>query len=434
MTGEMLHIKNLTAGYGKQSVLQHVSLSIQSGEFSALIGSNGAGKSTLLKCISGLLPVTDGQISICGRDIRQLNSRERARLVAVVPQSYTVDYSFTAEDVVAMGRYPYHSFRGTDAARDADVIQHAMELTNTLAFRNRQYNELSGGEQQRVILARALAQEPKIILLDEPTSALDIHHQTEVMELITRLNKKQGMTVLAVLHDVNMASRYCQRMILLKDGMVAADGSPQDIVTKKNMEALYEMKVFIRQNPLFYKPEIVPIRVLHEDPVFQGIRIHVICGSDGAANMIEELEDQGYSLSAGVVNHGSDDCQICNALKIPHVEIPPFTPVTDAFQQENLKLMADADVILVANIPFGENNLCNLHGLEHTKGRIFFHKNALSSDHTNGKLVDLLNDLGTKKQITYFGDYDEFRSKLRELSLHKQQEAKKNADPYTANQ
>ena len=133
MTGEMLHIKNLTAGYGKQSVLQHVSLSIQSGEFSALIGSNGAGKSTLLKCISGLLPVTDGQISICGRDIRQLNSRERARLVAVVPQSYTVDYSFTAEDVVAMGRYPYHSFRGTDAARDADVIQHAMELTNTHA-------------------------------------------------------------------------------------------------------------------------------------------------------------------------------------------------------------------------------------------------------------------------------------------------------------
>lgn len=139
-----------------------------------------------------------------------------------------------------------------------------MEVTNTLEFQNRLYNELSGGEKQRVILARALAQQPEILLLDEPTSALDIHHQTEVMELITKLNREQGLTVLAVLHDVNMASRYCGRMILLKDGRLAADGEPHQIVTKKNMEALYQMKILIRENPLFHKPEIVPIRVLRE--------------------------------------------------------------------------------------------------------------------------------------------------------------------------
>ena len=121
-----------------------------------------------------------------------------------------------------------------------------MEDTNTLEFRNRLYNELSGGEKQRVVLARALAQQPKILLLDEPTSALDIHHQTEVMELISRLNREQGLTVLAVLHDVNMASRYCSRMLLLKDGQLAADGEPAQIITRKNMEELYQMKILIR--------------------------------------------------------------------------------------------------------------------------------------------------------------------------------------------
>ena len=166
-----------------------------------------------------------------------------------MPQSYAVEYAFTVEDVVSMGRYPYHSFGRRETPEDARAVRQAMEATNTLEFRGRLYNELSGGEKQRVILARALAQQPEILLLDEPTSALDLHHQTEVMELITRLNREQGLTVLAVLHDVNMASRYCGRMILLGEGRVAADGSPSEVVTKKNMERLYQMKLLIRENP-----------------------------------------------------------------------------------------------------------------------------------------------------------------------------------------
>ena len=271
-----------------------------------------------------------------------------------------------------------------------------------------------------MILARALAQQPRIILLDEPTSALDIHHQTEVMELITQMNQEKKMTVLSVLHDVNMASRYCGRMVLLQDGKAAADGAPSAVVTRKNMEKLYHMKLFIRENPLFHKPEILPIRVLRQEQAEHPLRIHVICGGDGAVKILEELDDRGYALTAGVVNEGSDDCEICRSLKIPHVEIPPFTPVTPADQRKNLDLMADAEIVLISDMPFGINNLTNLQGLEEVKGKIFFHKNALSGDYTNGKLVECLEALGKRKQVVYFGDHDEFLRRLKDsFSCHK---------------
>lgn len=416
----MLDIQEAFAGYGEKSVLNGISITVREGEFVALIGANGAGKSTLLKCISGLLPLKGGKITICGKDTRELKPKERARMVAVVPQSYSVEYDFTVEDVVAMGRYPYQGIGRKESREDVIAVRQAMKATNTLEFRKRLYNELSGGEKQRVILARALAQQPRIILLDEPTSALDIHHQTEVMELITQMNQEKKMTVLSVLHDVNMASRYCGRMVLLQEGKAAADGAPSAVVTRKNMEKLYHMKLFIRENPLFHKPEILPIRVLRQEQAEHPLRIHVICGGDGAVKILEELDDRGYALTAGVVNEGSDDCEICRSLKIPHVEIPPFTPVTPADQRKNLDLMADAEIVLISDMPFGINNLTNLQGLEEVKGKIFFHKNALSGDYTNGKLVECLEALGKRKQVVYFGDHDEFLRRLKDsFSCHK---------------
>ncbi|MCI8814616.1 MAG: ABC transporter ATP-binding protein, partial [Lachnospiraceae bacterium] len=205
MSGEILEFHHVAAGYGEREILKDVTMSVRQGEFAGLIGSNGTGKSTLIKCISGLLPLKRGNISICGKENSSLKSRERARMVAVVPQSYHVEYDFTVEDIIMMGRNPYLGFRKKEGQEDYDIVEEAMQATNTEIFRRRYYNELSGGERQRVILARAIAQKPRIILLDEPTSALDVHHQIEVMELITKLNQEEHMTVLAVLHDINMA-------------------------------------------------------------------------------------------------------------------------------------------------------------------------------------------------------------------------------------
>ena len=217
MNAEMLKFSHVAAGYRDREILHDVTLSVEEGDFVGLIGSNGTGKSTLIKCISGLLPLTKGEITICGREQSLLKSRERARLVAVVPQSYHVDYDFTVEDIVMMGRNPYLGFGKREDERDFEIVKNAMEATNTEIFRGRLYNELSGGERRRGILARAIAQQPRVILLDEPTSALDIHHQIEVMELIARLNREEHMTVLAVLHDINMAARFCRRIVMLRD-------------------------------------------------------------------------------------------------------------------------------------------------------------------------------------------------------------------------
>ncbi|MCI8599801.1 MAG: heme ABC transporter ATP-binding protein [Lachnospiraceae bacterium] len=412
MNREMLKFSHVAAGYGEREVLKDITMSVKEGEFVGLIGSNGTGKSTLIKCISGLLPLKNGTIMICGKENSALKNRERAQMVAVVPQSYHVGYDFTVEDIVMMGRNPYLSLRKKEGTEDYAIVEEAMKATNTEEFRDRLYNELSGGERQRVILARAIAQKPRIILLDEPTSALDIHHQIEVMELITRLNQEEYVTVLAVLHDINMASRFCQRIVMLQDGAVFADGTPQEVINHSNMERMYQMKLMIRKNPLFHKPEIVPIRVMEEEKAATRRHIHIICGADGAVKLIEELDERGYEVTVGVVNQGSGDWDICQELGVTCVEAEPFTPITWEKQAENLKLMEDAEVILVADVPFGQSNLMNLQGLENLSGKIYFHKNALSSDHTGGALVKRLEEIGRVKKITYFGDHDEV---LREL-------------------
>lgn len=412
MAREMLQCQNVSAGYGERLILKDVNFSIEEGEFVGLIGSNGTGKSTLIKCISGLLPLRDGDISICGKKHSRLKNRERARLVAVVPQSYHVEYDFTVEDIVMMGRNPYLGFGKKEGQEDYDIVREAMEVTNTEVFRGRLYNELSGGERQRVILARAIAQKPQIILLDEPTSALDVHHQIEVMELIAGLNEREHMTVVAVLHDINMASRFCRRMIMLQNGRVAADGIPSQVISRENMEALYNMKLVIRESPMFGKPEIVPIRVMQEQKIQVRRHIHVICGASGAVRVLEELDERGYEVTVGVVNQGSEDWAVCKELNLKCVETEPFTPVTEEKQKENLELMRDADVILVADVPFGVSNLMNLQGLESMPGKIFFHRNSLSNDYTNGKLVPLLEKLGKVKKVTYIGDHDEFLEML----------------------
>ena len=399
----MLSFSHAAVGYGEKLVLRDVSFQITKGEYVALIGSNGTGKSTLIKCVSGLLPLEGGEMQICGKDLRRLKARERARMVAVVPQSYYVDYGFTVEDIVMMGRNPYIDLRHRESKKDREIAERAMELTKTTQFRDRLYNELSGGERQRVILARAITQQPQIILLDEPTSALDLHHQIEVMELIRDLNEKEQITVMAVLHDINLASRFCSRIVILKDGKVKADGTPQEVINRDEMEALYDMKLFVKNNPLLGKPEIIPIRVMDEIPASRPKKIHVICGEKGGVRLLEQLVNMGHHVTAGVLNQGSDDNEICDYLGIRHVEIGAFQPVRPENQAKNLELMRDADAVLVADIPFGEANIHNLDGLEAVKGELYVHENVLKWDFTGGKVKERLEKIGKKKDVKFFG-------------------------------
>lgn len=405
MTAEnstMLSFSHAAVGYGEKLVLKDVSFEVKKGEYVALIGSNGTGKSTLIKCVSGLLPLAHGKIEICGKNLQKIKAKERARMVAVVPQSYYVDYDFSVEDIVMMGRNPYLDLRHRETKEDREIAERAMRMTGTEIFRNRYYNELSGGERQRVILARAITQQPQIILLDEPTSALDLHHRIEVMELIRELNEKEGITVMAVLHDINLASRFCSRIVMLKDGVVSADGTPQEIINRRDMEDLYNMKILVKENSLLNKPEIMPIRVMDEPQTEKPLRIHVICGDKGGVQLIEMLDNMGHKVSAGVLNQGSDDNEICRYLEIPRIEIPAFWPVQPEDQEKNLQLMKDADIIIVADIPFGAANIHNLDGLEDTKAKLYIHENVAKNDFTDGILSRKLEEIRKKKEVIVY--------------------------------
>lgn len=258
-TGPVLALRALTVAYGTHEVLRAVDLSVQRGELVGVLGPNGSGKTTLLKAARGLVRPTRGMASLLGRPVTAWRERDLARRVAVVPQRDESAFPFTVEDTVLMGRSPHLGRSGFESAQDRAVAARALAELDLLPLRGRVLTELSGGERQRVIVARALAQEPELLLLDEPTASLDIRHQVEVLGLLRRKNRAEGLTVVTVLHDLNLATLFCDRVVLLSDGRIFADGPTEQVVTYANVKAVYRTEVYVGLNELNGKVFMVPM-------------------------------------------------------------------------------------------------------------------------------------------------------------------------------
>lgn len=246
---EMLCLENLGLSYGNLDVLRGVDLVVRRGEMVGIIGPNGSGKSTLLKGICRLLRPKTGRVSIAGQDIGQLRRDELARLVAVVPQTPNLPDTFTAFEVVLMGRTPHLGRFRFEGYRDFEIAWRAMGITRTQSLAERTMDQLSGGQKQLLTIARALAQEPRLILLDEPTAHLDINFQIEVLDFVRDLCREHGLAAVAVLHDLNLASQYCDRLVLLSDGQVHAEGPPEHVVTEENILDVYGASVCVYPHP-----------------------------------------------------------------------------------------------------------------------------------------------------------------------------------------
>ncbi|MCF6460924.1 ABC transporter ATP-binding protein [Clostridium sp. Cult3] len=254
-----LEIENLNFGYGTKNILKNVSFQVEEGEFISIIGPNGSGKSTLLKLLNNIYEPKSGTILIQGREIQDYKGKELARKVALVPQNTVIDYEFSVEDVVLMGRYPYLGRFEKEGPEDYSIVDEALKLTNTFYLKKRSINEISGGERQRVVVAKTLAQKPDIILLDEPTSHLDINHQIEILRLLKRLNRKHGTTIILVIHDINLANRYSDRILLLDKGQVLGIGKPSQVVNSYNIEKAYNLKVVVEKNKITDSIQITPL-------------------------------------------------------------------------------------------------------------------------------------------------------------------------------
>ncbi len=240
----IIEVKDLCFSYGKKSTLRNIDLSLRPGEIVGMVGPNGSGKSTLIKCLNGILRPTQGRVRLCGDDIGALEPREVARRVGYVPQGMSDMYSATVFDTVLMGRIPYLRWQPTE--HDIRVASNVLRSLGLTDFSMHDVSRLSGGEKQKVMVARALAQEPKVLLLDEPTSNLDLKHQMEVMEIITR-QAEEGISALVSVHDLNLALRYCDRFIMLKEGMVFAEGG-KEMFTTGSIETVYGINVSVLDN------------------------------------------------------------------------------------------------------------------------------------------------------------------------------------------
>jgi iron complex transport system ATP-binding protein len=252
----ILQLKEIDFGYGKREVLKHLSFDVQQGEIIGIIGPNGSGKTTLLKVINGLLLPQHGEMLVRDGDIRQKSRRELAAIMAFVPQEFSLVFPFTVREIVMMGRYHHSGGLHFENGSDYLIVEEALALTDSLPFAGRSINELSGGERQRVLIARALAQQSEIMLLDEATAFLDIKHQLALFELITTLNKERGLTVLVVTHDINLAARYTDRVILLREGRVHSMGRAAEVITEKNIGEVYETNVLVDRNPRTGAPRV----------------------------------------------------------------------------------------------------------------------------------------------------------------------------------
>lgn len=249
----------LTLGYGKKVVAEDLSVAIPDGHFTAIIGPNGCGKSTLLRTLSRLMSPTQGHVYLDGEQIQRFNSKEVARRIGLLAQNATTPGDITVQELVSRGRYPHQPLFTRWRQEDDRAVQRAMQATGVADLALQSVDTLSGGQRQRAWIAMVLAQETAIMLLDEPTTWLDISYQIDVLELLSELNREQGYTLAAVLHDLNQACRYATHLIALRDGKIVAQGAPKEIVTAELIEAVYGLRCMIIDDPVAHTPLVVPL-------------------------------------------------------------------------------------------------------------------------------------------------------------------------------
>jgi len=400
-----IKIQGVAFDYEGVDALSSVTFDIERGRFTGIIGPNGSGKTTLLKCIAGVLAPEKGSVLIEGVDVKGMQRREIARTVGVVPQSAPMDFSFTVRDVVMMGRTPHIDRFSTESKEDAAIAEQAMADTGVANLAERTFDGLSGGEMQRVVIARALAQRPRILLLDEPTLHLDISAQYQILELVRRLNKGRGITVVAVLHDLNLASQYSDGIVLMSGGRVAAIGRTEDVLTPANVRESYGIEVLIERHPITGKLQVVPYQSADRETARAGSgrRVHVICGGGSGAHAIRLLRERGFLVSAGVLNILDTDHDCASMLGVPMVSEAPFSPISDEAHRENLRLIASSDAVLVTDFPVGPGNLRNLEAADAAviagSSVVLISEEGAKRDFTGGRAGELLARLKAKAKV-----------------------------------
>ena len=399
----MLECEKIQFKYGTKLILDDISIQFKKGHLYGILGPNGSGKTTLIKILSGILKQNFGKVFINELDIRKLSIREIAKNLAMVNQSNTIEFDFTVSEIVKVGRFPHIGRFSRESAEDKKIINEILHQFDLYELKDRSFNQLSGGEQQKVIIARAVAQQSKIILLDEPTTHLDINYQLEFMERLKQY-VNDGLIVVVILHDLNLATQFCDKIILLNERCIKAFGSPEEVITKDNIKSIYNIDVIVKRNLFTNSIYVTPLRKevsysLQSEKEIKTKRIHLVVGGGSALEILLKLKQ--YDVSVGVVNVLDDDYILANDLDYKIISEAPFSPISEESSEELKDLLKKVDLIILTNIPFGKNNLENLKVLNDIDNPIIvFEKDSIEErDYTGGIATIIYNKIKNKKNV-----------------------------------
>lgn len=399
-----LILKNIDFSYDGLSVIQDVSFMVRPGEILGIIGPNGSGKTTLLNIICGVLKPNSGHIFIQDKDVKEIPRKELYQILAIVPQDSITSFNYTVLDIVLMGRTPYLKGSFWEREIDYEVAINSIKDIGIYNLKDKYVSQLSGGERQKVTIAQALSQQPKILLLDEPTTHLDINSKLEIMNLITRLNKEQKITVITIFHDINLAASFCPRILILSKGRISAMGNAEDVLTSQNLEGAYNIPVVVKKNPITNRIYTTPINRGFLKTKLAKRRLHLICGGGSGSLIMSNLKVDGFLVSCGVLNVMDTDYETAEALEIPVVSEAPFSQISDNTYKENIEMIKSSEIVVLANVEFGYGNLSNLEAIEQAldigkKVMILQESSITKRDYTKGEATEIYKRIIEKGAI-----------------------------------
>jgi iron complex transport system ATP-binding protein len=353
---KMLEFRDVSYRIGGKRIITSVSLTVDEGEFIGLIGPNGSGKTTLLRLADHLIRPTTGSIYFRGKPLDSYPVRELATLCSFMPQEGSVGFNFPVSDVVMFGRYPYRKWMRWETGQDREKVCRALDYVGLNGFEERLIQELSGGERQLVFFARTLVQETELLLLDEPTSNLDIRHQQRIFSMAEELCREKK-TVIAAIHNLNEASRYCSRLVLLDGGSVVADGGPEKVMVPQIIDRVYRVKTDISINTSTGSRlvSVIPQRAGPEGPF-----VHLIGGAGSAVNVTRELYRLGFRITGGVVHENDTDALLWKSLGIEAVTVGAFSRIDEQNVLRAAAYVEHSDYTILCLFPVGEGNAANL--------------------------------------------------------------------------
>ncbi|WP_330166341.1 ATP-binding cassette domain-containing protein [Halobacterium sp. KA-6] len=347
-----LDVRDVDVELGGTQILDAVSAAVGDGRLVGVVGPNGAGKSTLLRAMNGVVEPVAGTVLVDDEAVHELPSKAASRRIASVPQDTSLGFEFTVRETVEMGRHAHVPRFGSDP--DPEAVERAMERAEVAQFADREVTSLSGGEKQRVLLARALAQQAPVLLLDEPTASLDVNHQVRTLELVRGLADDADRAVVAAIHDLDLAARYCDELVLVADGRVLDSGRPEDVLTPDQVRQAFDARVAVGTDPATGDPTVTPLPDAEGD---LAERVHVLGGGDAATPVLRELADAGATVTVGPVSEGSLDHETATRFGFEAVTVPPFSTPDDAAVSRARDLVGAADVVVVAGdaVSWGAN-------------------------------------------------------------------------------